>query len=200
MEMTPLEIDGAWLASFPVWTDSRGTFREWFKSSEILKATGLDFSVNQSNISISARGVVRGIHYSLAIGGQAKWITCVSGAIMDVIVDIREGSATFGSYIAVDLEAGDGRAVLIAPGLGHGFISLEDRTAVSYLLSTQYSPEDEYEINPLDPTIGIDWRQNLFGESDLLISSKDSLAPTIDELERDRLLPIYGDNLFEKRS
>jgi dTDP-4-dehydrorhamnose 3,5-epimerase len=191
MEFKPLGITGAWLATSNVWHDERGYFREWFKSTEVSNATGLNFNVSQANISVSARGVVRGMHYSLAIGGQAKWVTCVSGAIMDVIVDIRTGSATYGSHVKVDLKAGDGQAVLIGGDLAHGFVSLEDRTAVSYLLSSPYSPKDEYEINPLDPTLDIDWRLNLLGESGVVLSPKDSTAATLDERKRSQLLPTY---------
>jgi dTDP-4-dehydrorhamnose 3,5-epimerase len=189
MEITPLEIEGTWLATSPVWADDRGSFREWFKSAEVLAATGIDFRVGQANISMSARGVVRGIHYSLADGGQAKWVTCVSGAIVDVIVDIRPGSATYGKYVAVDLKGGDGRAVLIGAGLGHGFISLEEGTAVSYLLSSPYSPDDEYEINPLDPELGIEWGLDLVGGVGVVLSPKDASAPSLAERASEGKLP-----------
>ena len=79
MELTLMEIDGVWIAESPLWKDDRGFLREWFKNSDISRVTGRDFSVAQANISSSARGVVRGIHYSLAEGGQAKWVTCVTG-------------------------------------------------------------------------------------------------------------------------
>ncbi len=82
MDLIPLGIEGAWLSESPVWGDDRGSFREWFKRDEVLKKTDIDFPVNQANISISKKGVIRGIHYSLAPNPQAKWITCVSGSIM----------------------------------------------------------------------------------------------------------------------
>ena len=186
MEVTPLGIEGAWLATSPVWVDERGSFREWFKSAEVLAATGIHFGVMQANISVSARGVVRGIHYSLAALGQAKWVTCVSGAIMDVIVDIRPGSTTYGKYVAVDLVGGDGRSVLVSAGLGHGFISLEEGSVVSYILSSPYSPSDEFEINPLDASIGIEWGIPV---SELLLSPKDSVAPSLEERAAEGKLP-----------
>lgn len=189
MEITPLGIEDAWLAKSPVRADDRGNFREWFKSSDILDATGIDFSVEQANISISNRGVVRGIHYSLATSGQAKWVTCVSGAIIDVIIDIRPKSETYGNYVSVELKGGEGRAVLIGNGLGHAFISLEDQTAVSYLLSTPYSPADEYEINPMDPRIGIAWKLYFVGGTGLVLSPKDAAAPTLAECAEAGLLP-----------
>ena len=187
MELTPLGIEGAWVASSPVWKDDRGSFREWFKGADLLKSAGIDFRVGQANISVSDRGVIRGIHYSLAVAGQAKYLTCISGAMMDVVVDIRPASATFGSYATVDLVAGDGRAVFLKAGLGHGFISLENGTTVSYLLSSPYSPKEEYEINPLDLAIGINWGMHA---DELVLSSKDRSAPTLVERLAEGKLPI----------
>ena len=101
MKLTPLDIDGVWLAESPVWSDNRGFFREWFKCEDVKAATGIDFSIQQANISQSQRGVIRGIHYSLAPQGQAKWITCVQGSILDVVVDIRPKSPTYKKYIYI---------------------------------------------------------------------------------------------------
>ncbi len=176
MELSPLGIDGVWLAESPVWSDDRGFFREWFKSAEINNATGRDFAIEQANISLSSKGTLRGIHYSIAPQGQVKWITCVSGSINDVIVDIRSGSQTFGKWIKVELSGNSGKAVFIGEGLGHGFVALEDNTAVAYLVSTQFSPLDEFEINPLDVEIGINWGMNI---SEMKISDKDKRAPTL---------------------
>ena len=186
MELTPLSIEGAWVATSPVWSDVRGFFREWFKSADVLAATGIDFGVQQANISSSARGVVRGIHYSLAAVGQAKWVTCVSGAIRDVIVDIRPGSATYGKYEVVDLSGVAGNAVLIGAGLGHGFVSLADASTVAYLVSSPFSPTEEFEINPLDPAIGIEWGLPV---SELLLSPKDKAAPMLSERFSEGKLP-----------
>jgi dTDP-4-dehydrorhamnose 3,5-epimerase len=179
MELTPLGIEGAWLAESPVWSDDRGFFREWFKSEDIEKATGKNFLIEQANISLSSKGTVRGIHYSTAPRGQAKWITCVAGSIRDVIVDIRPDSKTFGKWIAVELAGNSGKAVYVSEGLGHGFIALEENTAVAYLVSTPFSPSHEFEINPLDEEIGINWGIDL---RDLKISDKDKNAPTLAEL------------------
>jgi len=179
MELTPLGIEGAWLAESPVWSDDRGFFREWFKTEDIEKASGKKFLIEQANISLSSKGTVRGIHYSAAPRGQAKWITCVAGSIRDVIVDIRPDSKTFGEWVAVELAGNSGKAVYISEGLGHGFIALEGSTAVAYLVSTPFSPLHEFEINPLDEEIGINWGMDL---RDLKISDKDKNAPTLAEL------------------
>jgi dTDP-4-dehydrorhamnose 3,5-epimerase len=186
MELTPLGIEGVWLAESPVWRDDRGFFREWFKSEDIKDATGRDFGIKQANISLSSRGTLRGIHYSIAPRGQAKWITCVVGSIKDVIVDIRIGSQTFGQWIEIELSGDSGKAVFISEGLGHGFVALEDNTAVAYLVSTPFSPTDEFEINPLDEKIAINWGVDF---SDLKISEKDKKAPTLVERLDEGKLP-----------
>jgi dTDP-4-dehydrorhamnose 3,5-epimerase len=186
MKLTPLGINGTWLVESPVWSDDRGFFREWFKSDEVKNLIGRDFPVEQANISLSSAATLRGIHYSIAPRGQAKWITCVSGSIQDVIVDTRMNSKTFGQWIDVELNGESGRAVLISEGLGHGFLALEDKTTVAYLVSTPFSPSDEFEINPLDKKMGIKWAMDL---ASLKISDKDKIAPTLLERKLNRELP-----------
>jgi len=186
MKFTPLGLDGAWLAESPVRSDDRGFFREWFKSAEVKNVTGRDLGIEQANISLSSRGTLRGIHYSIAPRGQAKWITCVSGSMKDVIVDIRPDSKSFGQWIEVELSGDSGKAVFISEGLGHGFVALENKTAVAYLVSTPFSPSDEFEINPLDEKMGINWGMNV---SELKISDKDRNAPTLAERLAEGKLP-----------
>ena len=186
MNLTSLGIDGAWLAESPVWSDDRGFFREWFKSEDVKAATSREFGIEQANISLSSAGTLRGIHYSIAPRGQAKWITCVAGSIQDVIVDIRPDSKTFGQWVDVELKGDSGKSVLISEGLGHGFLALEENTAVAYLVSTPFSPKDEFEINPLDEKIGIKWGMDL---SSLKISGKDKIAPTLAERLAEGKLP-----------
>jgi dTDP-4-dehydrorhamnose 3,5-epimerase len=188
MELTPLSIEGVWLAESPVWSDYRGFFREWFKTEDIKKATGRNFEVEQGNISLSSAGTIRGIHYSITPGGQAKWITCVAGSIKDVIVDIRTDSKSFGRWIEVELSGDSGKAVFISEGLGHAFLALEDNSVVAYLVTTPFSPTDEFEINPLDEKIGINWGFDL---SELKISDKDRDAPTLEERLAEEKLPRY---------
>jgi dTDP-4-dehydrorhamnose 3,5-epimerase len=184
MEISELEIKGAWLAKFPVYDDNRGIFREWFKRNEVLEKTGIDFEVQQVNFSSSVIGVVRGLHYSLALNGQAKWITCTKGSIFDVIVDLRPTSPTFKKWISVNLTSESGETILISEGLGHAFLCQSDEADVAYLLSSPYSPENEYAINPLDQEIGIKWP-----EENLILSPKDSEAPSLATRYREDLLP-----------
>jgi len=190
MEIKPLGIEGVWLAESPVWSDDRGYFREWFKSEDVLAATGIDFVIKQGNISQSQRGVIRGIHYSLAPQGQAKWVTCVQGSILDVVVDIRPSSPTYKKYELVDLKGNDGRSLLIGAGLGHGFLALEDNTAISYLLSSPYSPEFEFEIQPTDPELNINWYLELIGGAGIVVSPKDAQAPTLADRLTEGKLPL----------
>lgn len=174
MELEKLAIEGLWIARSPIHSDGRGYFREWFRSSDIESSVGREFNVEQSNISMSSRGVLRGIHYSLTPAGQAKWITCISGSVWDVAVDLRPTSPTFKKWVGVTLTANSGEALFLSEGLGHAFISLEDNSVVSYLLTSPYSPSDEFEINPLDPELRIEWPG-----IDRLMSPKDENAPTL---------------------
>lgn len=190
MKLTELGIKGAWLAESPVWSDDRGFFREWFKAEEVHAATGTNFSIEQANISLSQRGVIRGIHYSLAPEGQSKWVTCASGSILDFVVDIRPASPTFKKYEIVNLMGNEGRALLIGAGLGHGFIALEDNTTVSYLLSSPYAPKYEFEIQPTDPELNIDWHLELIGDAGVVVSPKDAQAPTLAMRLAEGKLPI----------
>ena len=138
----------------------------------------------QSNISISHRGGLRGIHYSLAEHGQGKWITCITGSIWDVVVDIRPSSPTFKQWIGIPLDSQSGHSVIVSKGLGHGFISLEDNTAVSYLLTSPYSPAEEYEISPLDSELSISWPIEL-----PKLSVKDAQAKTLSQMLKAGMLP-----------
>jgi len=188
MEILPLEIPDAWVAKFDVHRDARGCFHEWFKLSEIEMLTGFQFNIEQANISTSKKGVIRGLHYSLSPQGQAKWLTCVSGKILDVIVDIRLGSPTFGKFVTIEIDSSSSNAIFIGPGLAHGFSVLEENTAVAYLLSSPYSPSHEHAINPFDPQLKIDWK---LSENNIVISQKDLTAPTVVFLQESHLLPIY---------
>jgi dTDP-4-dehydrorhamnose 3,5-epimerase len=191
MELTPLGIEGAWLAESPLWSDDRGFFREWFKREEIFSKTGIDFSAQQANISVSNKGVIRGIHYSLAPEGQAKWITCVTGSIIDVIVDIRPSSPTYKKVEYINLKGNESRSLLIGEGLGHGFIALEDGTSLSYLLSSPYLPEAEFEIVPTDETLKVNWLRELDREFGIILSPKDAQAPTLEDRRVQGKLPQW---------
>jgi dTDP-4-dehydrorhamnose 3,5-epimerase len=175
MKVTPLGIEGAWLLESPIYPDDRGVFREWFKSDGLKDTELPTFEVRQANTSISAKGVIRGIHFSSVQNGQAKVVTCTFGSVLDVIVDLRPDSHSFGSHIQVRLCALEGKSIYISKGLGHAFQSLEDNSTISYLLDKEYSPEAEFGITPLDSNLDIPWNK-----SGMNISKKDTGAPTME--------------------
>jgi dTDP-4-dehydrorhamnose 3,5-epimerase len=198
MKLTPLGIEGAWLAESPIWSDDRGFFREWFKSETVKAETEFDFSIQQANISQSQKGVIRGLHYSVALAGQAKWITCVTGSLMDVIVDIRPNSPTYKKIEYINLTPTNGLSVFIGPGLSHGFETLEDSTSIAYLLTSNYSPDFEYGINPFDQDLSIKWRVSI---EEAIASKKDLEAPSLQSVKDRNLLPTFrriatSDNKF----
>lgn len=186
MDIRPLDIDGAWVMTPTIHGDDRGAFLEWYRSDSFAAAVGHKLDLIQANCSVSARGIVRGIHFADVPPGQAKYVTCVAGRVLDVIVDIRVGSPTYGQWISVELNAESRRAVYLSEGLGHGFASLQDGSTVVYLCSEGYNPEAEHEVHPLDPALGIDWQ---VGEPQL--SGKDSAAPTLAEAAAQGLLPDF---------
>jgi dTDP-4-dehydrorhamnose 3,5-epimerase len=183
--MDMLDIDGAWIFTPRIHTDRRGSFHEWFRGSEVCAATGRAFDVAQANCSVSRRGVIRGIHFCHVPPGQAKYVTCPSGAILDVIVDLRLSSPGFGRWAAVRLDEDSRRAVFLPEGLGHAFIALSDVAIVSYLCSTPYTPAHEHGVHPLDPDIAIAWPAGLTP----VLSDKDAAAPTLEQARIAGLLP-----------
>ncbi|MFI1291486.1 dTDP-4-dehydrorhamnose 3,5-epimerase [Streptomyces sp. NPDC020792] len=187
--MRPLRIEGAWVDTPQVFTDGRGRFHEWFKDERFQDSTGQGLRLAQANCSRSVRGTLRGIHFASFPPGQAKYVTCVGGAILDVVVDIRTGSPTFGEWEAVRLDDTTHHCVYLSEGLGHAFMALEDNSTVVYLCSEGYAPQREHGINPLDPRLAISWP----GDLAPLLSEKDAAAPTLEEAERQGLLPSFED-------
>ncbi|MCK0091242.1 dTDP-4-keto-6-deoxy-D-glucose epimerase [Rhodococcus sp. HNM0563] len=191
MQYRELKIAGAWEITPKQFGDDRGVFLEWFKQSSFIEATGRELDLAQANCSVSAAGVLRGIHYADVPPGQAKYVTCASGSVLDVVVDLRVGSPTFGQWDSVLLDTVDRRAIFLSEGLGHGFLALEDNSTVMYLCSTGYDPEREHEVHPLDPEIGIEWPTVGRGGSRLVyeLSAKDRAAPSLTEARGAGRLP-----------
>ncbi|MGW7378274.1 dTDP-4-dehydrorhamnose 3,5-epimerase [Streptomyces sp. NPDC054794] len=187
--MRALEIKGAWVLEPTVFPDDRGSFHEWYRGAEFREATGYDLGLAQANCSVSRRGVVRGVHFADVPPGQAKYVSCVRGAVLDVVVDVRVGSPTFGRWEAVRLDDETHRAVFLAEGLGHAFMALTDDATVVYLCSTGYAPGREHGVHPLDPGLGIVWPEGI----EPVLSGKDAEAPSLAEAERSGLLPAYPD-------
>jgi dTDP-4-dehydrorhamnose 3,5-epimerase len=187
--MKSLGIEGAWVCSPQIYHDERGSFLENFRSDELAGDIGYRLDVAQANCSLSRRGVIRGVHFADVPPGQAKYVSCVRGAIIDVVVDLRVGSAGFGRWEAVHLDDQNRRSVFIAEGLGHAFMALTDECTVLYLCSESYTPGREHGVHPLDPAMGIDWPT----EVEPILSAKDADAPSLAEALHDGLLPQYAD-------
>lgn len=180
-------LPGVWLSTPRIHPDERGSFHEWFKASEFEAATGYPLDLQQANMSTSRKGVLRGLHYSEVPPGQAKFVACVSGAILDVAVDVRVGSETYGRYFATELTAENHRGLFLPVGFAHGFLALADSTVV-YLTTSEYQPGVEHGIDPFDAEIGIDWP-----ELNYILSDKDRAAPALDSLRGEGKLPASDD-------
>ncbi|MET7732514.1 dTDP-4-dehydrorhamnose 3,5-epimerase [Streptomyces sp. NPDC005402] len=185
--MRELGIAGAWVHEPKVFPDARGSFHEWFKGADFAESTGHGLNLAQANCSVSSRGTLRGIHFADVPPSQAKYVKCVRGAVLDVIVDIRTGSPTYKQWEAVRLDDVDHHSVYLSEGLGHAFMALTDDATVVYLCSEGYAPQREHGIHPLDPELGIEWPSGLTP----VLSDKDSAAPTLAEAEAKGLLPSY---------
>ncbi|MDV2477656.1 dTDP-4-keto-6-deoxy-D-glucose epimerase [Rhodococcus zopfii] len=193
MQYRELSVPGSWEITPKQFGDDRGVFLEWFKQATFAEATGRSLDLQQANCSVSAAGVLRGIHFADVPPGQAKYVTCVSGSVLDVVVDLRAGSPTFGQWDSVLLDTVDRRGTFLSEGLGHGFLALEDNSTVVYLCSTGYNPEREHEVHPLDPAIGIDW-PTVGPDGRALeyeLSGKDQAAPTLAEARDAGRLPKF---------
>ncbi|WP_299034315.1 dTDP-4-dehydrorhamnose 3,5-epimerase family protein [uncultured Pseudokineococcus sp.] len=191
MPVEPLDIEGAFVVRPTQHRDARGVFMEWFTEGAFAEQTGHPLRLAQANCSVSAAGVVRGIHFADVPPGQAKYVFCPAGAVLDVVVDIRVGSPTFGQWRSVLLDDVDRCAVYLAEGLGHAFMSLAEGSTVVYLCSEGYSPGREHGIDPRDGDLAVDWpTQDRDGKPlEPLLSEKDTAAPTLAQAREQGLLP-----------
>ncbi|MDA4109203.1 dTDP-4-dehydrorhamnose 3,5-epimerase [Mycolicibacterium holsaticum] len=190
MKARELDVPGAWEITPQVHADDRGAFLEWFTDSGFRGFSGHRFDLRQANCSVSAAGVLRGLHFAQVPPSQAKYVTCVRGAVFDVAVDIRIGSPTFGRWDAVQLDDRTRRTIYLSEGLGHAFLALEADSTVMYLCSAQYDPQREHTVNPLDPALGIVWPA-IDGEP--ILSERDREAPTLAEAQAAGLLPTWAE-------
>jgi dTDP-4-dehydrorhamnose 3,5-epimerase len=195
MDVRELAVPGAFEFTPKSFPDARGVFVSPYQEEPFVKAVGHPLRLAQSNHSRSRKGTLRGVHFADVPPGQAKYVYCPAGALIDVIIDIRVGSPTFGAWDAVRLDPVDFRAVYVPEGLGHAFVALEDDTVISYLCSTPYNPPAEHGISPMDPALGV----QLPTDVELVLSAKDLAAPTLAEAESAGLLPRYQDCLDRYR-
>ena len=159
-----MEIEGLKIFKTNVYTDLRGIFYETFKQSQMENFQ--NFSPVQSNFSRSKKGTLRGLHFSDRQHPQNKLLTCLSGRILDVVVDLRQESKSFLTVNYIELSAHDGNSILIPHGLGHSFLALEDDSAVQYFLDSEYLPELEFTVSPFSKEFSIDWPNMAYLQSD----------------------------------
>jgi dTDP-4-dehydrorhamnose 3,5-epimerase len=187
MQVRELDIAGAWEITPQLHSDSRGLFFEWLTERGFTGFAGHRLDVRQANCSVSGAGVLRGLHFAELPPSQAKYVTCLSGSVFDVVVDIRVGSPTFGRWDSVLLDDSDHRSVYISEGLAHGFLALQDNSTVMYLCSAEYNPQREHTIAATDPALAIDWPSG----HELMLSDRDAAAPLLDEARAAGLLPTW---------
>jgi dTDP-4-dehydrorhamnose 3,5-epimerase len=187
MQIRQLDIAGAWEITPQLHADARGLFFEWLTDQGFTSFAGHRLDVRQANCSVSAAGVLRGLHFAQLPPSQAKYVTCLTGSVFDVVVDIRLGSPTFGHWDSVLLDDRDRRSVYLSEGLAHGFVALQDNSTVMYLCSAEYNPQREHTIAATDPALAIDWPT----EHKLVLSDRDAAAPTLEELRAADLLPTW---------
>ncbi|MEU2347464.1 dTDP-4-dehydrorhamnose 3,5-epimerase [Modestobacter sp. NPDC049651] len=185
MDIRELAVPDSYVLDLVAHGDSRGRFTEWYRADVLAGAVGHPLPLVQANHSVSARGALRGVHFALVPPGQAKYVYCPVGRVLDVVVDVRVGSPTFGVSDAVLLDSEQPRAVYLAEGLGHAFVALADGSSVTYLVSTGYDPTREFGVHPLDPELDLPWPADV----EVQLSAKDLAAPSLAEAREQGLLP-----------
>jgi dTDP-4-dehydrorhamnose 3,5-epimerase len=195
MQISELGILGSWLFTPRQFEDDRGVFLEWFRGEDFSQALGHRLNLAQANLATSRRGTLRGVHFADVPPGQAKYVTCLYGSVLDVVVDLRLGSATFGQHVLVPLDDQTRAGVYLSEGLGHAYLALTEGAVVGYLCSTPYAPEREHGVNPLCPKLGIDWPSTgADGQPiTMLLSPKDEAAPGLEQAQAAGLLPTLVD-------
>lgn len=179
MIFNPTEINDVWIIQPRRFGDSRGYFMETYRREEFHAATGLDIEFVQDNESMSSYGVLRGLHLQNGAHSQAKLVRVVEGRVLDVAVDLRPGSATFGRHIALELSDDNALQLFIPRGFAHGFAVLSERAKFVYKVDRYYYPGAELTINHDDPTLGIDWKLPV---ADRILSEKDLNAHSFEEV------------------
>jgi len=185
VQIRELAVPDSYVLDLVAHGDARGRFTEWYRADVLAEATGSALPLVQANHSVSARGALRGLHFASVPPGQAKYVYCPSGRVLDVVVDVRVDSPTFGVHDAVLLDSAQPRAVYLAEGLGHAFLALEDASSVTYLVSSGYAPDREFAVHPMDPELALPWPADV----ECRLSAKDAAAPTLAQAREQGLLP-----------
>ena len=190
MNFTRTKIPDVVICEPKVFGDHRGYFMESFKQEALNNFLDFNIKFCQDNESSSSKGVLRGLHYQINGFEQTKLVRVVQGTVIDVAVDIRKGSPTFGAHVAVELSAENKKQLLVPKGFAHGFIVLSDTAIFSYKVDAPYSFENEVGIAYNDPALAIDWGME---DSELILSEKDLQNPTLAEAT----LCDYKTNYYE---
>ncbi|MBD8348234.1 dTDP-4-dehydrorhamnose 3,5-epimerase [Dysgonomonas sp. HGC4] len=177
MKFIEQNVKGVWVIEPNVFNDDRGYFMESFKQVEFNKFIGVTNFI-QDNESKSSRGVLRGLHYQTGEHAQAKLVRVIEGSVLDVAVDIRKSSPTFGKYVAVELTAENKKQLFVPRGFAHGFVVLSEIAIFTYKVDNIYAPNHEASIIWSDPTIGINWG---IAEEEILLSGKDKTGKLLSE-------------------
>ncbi len=189
MQFTRTKIEDVVMIDPIVHGDERGYFVETFRQDKLEAFLGFQVKFCQDNESKSSRGVLRGLHYQLSPAAQTKLVRVIQGSVLDVAVDIRKGSPTFGEHVAVELSAENKRQLFVPRGFAHAFVVLEDDTVFAYKVDNYYSPENDRGILFSDPAIGIEWPIDIEA---LKLSEKDTKQPLFENAD----YFTYGENLY----
>ncbi len=194
MGVIKTDIEGVLIIEPRIFGDERGYFYESYNKERFKEETGLDIDFVQDNQSMSGYGVLRGLHFQKAPYAQSKLVRVIKGAVLDVAVDIRVGSPTFGKHVAVELTGENHRQFFIPRGFAHGFVVLSKEAIFQYKCDNLYAPQSEGAIAWNDPALGIDWRVSA---KDVILSEKDKHHPLLGEaLQQSGALFDYNQNLY----
>ncbi|MEB8346285.1 dTDP-4-dehydrorhamnose 3,5-epimerase [Flavobacteriaceae bacterium KMM 6898] len=180
MKVIESPLKGCFIIEPTIFEDGRGLFYESYQKNRFDKSIGKVVDFVQDNISISKKGVLRGLHYQKGNSAQAKLVSVLKGEVLDVIADIREESATYGKHFKMKISAENKIAVFIPRGMAHGFLALTNEVIFSYKCDALYNPQSEGGILYSDPTLDINWEM---AEGDLILSEKDLKLPLLKDLE-----------------
>jgi dTDP-4-dehydrorhamnose 3,5-epimerase len=179
MKVTESPLKGCFVIDQKVFRDERGFFFEAYQQQKFEEAIGQEVHFVQDNVSVSKKGVLRGLHFQKGNSAQSKLIQVLKGEVLDVVVDLREGSSTFGQHFKMKLSSENRKSIFIPKGMAHGFLALSESVIFSYKCDELYDPKSEAGILYNDPTLDIDWE---IGEDELILSVKDLNLPLLKDL------------------
>ena len=194
MQFTRTKIEDVVIIEPKVHGDDRGYFVETFRADKLEEFLGYKINFCQDNESKSSKGVLRGLHYQLPPHAQTKLVRVIQGKVLDVAVDIRKGSPTFGEHVSVELTAENKKQLLVPRGFAHGFVVLEDDTIFAYKVDNYYSPECDRGIAFDDEALKINW---ILDKESLNLSAKDKIQPKLEDIKDSDDIFDYGVNLYE---